>query len=417
MQKLFLIALFVIAISTILFGQVSWKKSSGIDNLGINTFFKVNNLCYAGTVDSGIYISFDNGISFKTLNDGIIETGPLKTVNSFTQNNNLLYAAFGHALGGSIYSSENDGTTWIPTNFPTGATDIIAIDSVICASTGSGNYLFGRSTDWGENWEITPYPFNKYRYNFKISNDSIYATSNSEGLLFSNNLGVSWQTIGFDGEFCSDYLIHSGVIVLANTNGIFLSSNNGSNWMAANTDGLLNDASKISKFTSANDTIFAASNNAVYYSVLFGNELSNWTKISLNGLPNFDSDNVISNIHYSNGVLLIGTIDLSVSGTSSPKKGKGVWCYSSPDVSDIEQESIDRGILISPNPAGDIIYINSYSDAISSIEINSIDGRFLQKSALQSNKIQIDIAHFKPGIYIVSVKNGKGFVIKKLIKQ
>lgn len=411
--------LLILISCTILNGQVSWHKSTGCDNIGTKVFSHYNNYYFAGTYNNGVFVSTNNGVSWNAANNGITVTSNLKTVNRFSQSGNKLFIATGHALGGDIYSSVNNGSTWTSTNFITGATDIVALDSVVCASTGSGTFIYSRSTDWGNSWKQTLFYTNfersNYLSNYKKSGGTLYARSVLTGLVSSADHGTTWQSIGFTGIYFYDYFIRSEIIGIASVKGLYLSSSNGTNWLLGNNNGLLNDSINIRKFALANDTVFASSDTAVYFSILSGTSLSNWTRLNKSGLPTINKNHFISDIQYTNGVLLLGTYTFYPE-LLPPGENMGIWYYKNSTISASEQISVPD-IKIYPIPAKDKIFIELSSFNYTSVEIIDVQGRLLQSIVLQYPKTQIDIANLRGGLYILRLKNGKGTTLKKIIKQ
>ena len=419
MKEIIFVICGLILTCPILPGQGSWQKSAGINKLSTNTFIDLSGRCFAGTADSGVYISDDQGISWTEANNGIPFTGPLRSATSFSASNTVLYAAFGHALGGGIYATFDEGASWTGTTFPTGATDIIADDSVISASTGSANFIYARSADHGATWDITTSLFSEYRFNYKKSAGIWYATSLSQGLVFSPDTGITWQSLGFAGTFCFDYFFLDAMTVVSTPDGIYQSDDNGVVWTPANTSGLMADASRIRCFATSGNTVYAASDTAVYSSVLNGSGLTPWQKLPLAGLPALDPVHIIGPIHCTGTVLVLGTCDLSAAGTASQEKGMGIWYYQESTTFFPRVEGQENTIHIYPNPATDRITIVLPRTGIR-LELYDIFGKLRNCYMISPHKdfTGLDISSWPKGIYIVKAELPDGSIsVARFVKQ
>lgn len=84
-------------------------------------------------------------------------------------------------------------------------------------------------------------------------------------------------------------------------------------------------------------------------------------------------------------------------------------------VADIQQDKIDKELIISPNPAVEYINISALAEDISSVRIYSLNGRLIMEN---QNNNRINIQQLINGIYIVQVTTKNGFVTtKKLAVQ
>jgi hypothetical protein len=80
-----------------------------------------------------------------------------------------------------------------------------------------------------------------------------------------------------------------------------------------------------------------------------------------------------------------------------------------------EPSKDNHSINIFPNPATDNITI--VTPQKSEIEISNIQGRIIKNITSKGNKTSVDILEFPNGIYVVKVKNEKGAVVEKFIKE
>ncbi|MDD2345087.1 MAG: T9SS type A sorting domain-containing protein [Bacteroidales bacterium] len=82
-----------------------------------------------------------------------------------------------------------------------------------------------------------------------------------------------------------------------------------------------------------------------------------------------------------------------------------------------EIEVVDKKVVISPNPAVDVVHIYSESK-IQKIEIIHLDSKFCQTFMIQnSNYETIDVKYFPKGIYLFKIQTLNGQIVKKIIVQ
>ena len=81
----------------------------------------------------------------------------------------------------------------------------------------------------------------------------------------------------------------------------------------------------------------------------------------------------------------------------------------------IEQTDISiPNICVYPNPANDLIYINS-EQQIDYIEIYNYMGQFLSKHIMNTTKGSIDISHYQNGNYFFKSYSDKGVIVSKIV--
>ncbi|MBK9639120.1 MAG: T9SS type A sorting domain-containing protein [Bacteroidetes bacterium] len=79
----------------------------------------------------------------------------------------------------------------------------------------------------------------------------------------------------------------------------------------------------------------------------------------------------------------------------------------------VAENSTVEDLSIFPNPASDVVYINSKHQILESCLIYSADGRALR--SIDTNVFSI--SDLPQGIYVVAIKTKQSFVFKKLVKQ
>ncbi len=302
----------VILLPSLSYAQDFWEQTNGpyggaVNSLAINSTGHI----FAGTSDSGVYRSTDNGDNWTPtgLTNGVVwslainssghifagtDSGVYRSTNNgdnwaqintgltCTLVHSLAINSSGHIFAGTawngvwdgVYRSTDNGDNWTLT----GLTDI----NVFCLAINSSGYIFAgtigvyRSTDNGDNWTPTG-----------LTNGVVWSLAiNSSGHIFaaifpvqgtgpaypliqrSTNNGDNW-TFSFeygDGIPITDIAINYNQDVFAGTDsGVFRSTDNGDNWTPINTG--LTNTSVICLALNSNGYIFAGTDsNGVYRS-------------------------------------------------------------------------------------------------------------------------------------------------------
>ena len=82
----------------------------------------------------------------------------------------------------------------------------------------------------------------------------------------------------------------------------------------------------------------------------------------------------------------------------------------------VSVELLEENVEIYPNPAKDVLNINS-AFAIKEVEIYDALNRLIEKRKANEKNIQINLANYKAGSYIVKINTAKGSVKKKMIVE
>ena len=191
-NRIFLFALFSFSIS-IAFAQ--WKQTS-LSSGAINCFAVSGNNIFAGTHSNGVYLSSNNGSSWKSVDSGL--TGYALDVNALAICGNKIFAGNGcSACWGGLYMSSNGGISWTLAAFGSMIINALATkgDTIFVGTYGDGVYV---STDTGHTW-----------------------SSKSTGLPYA---GLSVFSL----------LIKENYIFAGTAYGVYVSSINGGNWVAIN---------------------------------------------------------------------------------------------------------------------------------------------------------------------------------------
>ena len=81
------------------------------------------------------------------------------------------------------------------------------------------------------------------------------------------------------------------------------------------------------------------------------------------------------------------------------------------------ESDIENIISIYPNPCNEKLVIESYEYQNTLVEIFNIQGQLVQSVLLQSFQTILPISQLAKGVYLVQVKNKKGVMVKKIVKN
>ena len=265
MKKIFIFILLLVGHSI----KAQWQPTNGPCNAVITSFEKIGNKIFAGTDNSSIFFSENNGISWLPANNSLFANST--SVNCFLKQGSTLYAGI--------------------------------------------NSLIAQSTDLGNNWTYLepgfPNPsFHNGALSLYLHGNSIWAGSQSAGMVFSQdhfntftskNTGIPSMAIPVPPYIWYQPIktiipYKNELIIGIYGNGIYASSDSGDNWSSRNT-GLTN--LYVNGITQNASGLFAATNNGVYYSTDSGHI---WLYAN-NGL----NDTLIKNIACSGNTLFAGT--------------------------------------------------------------------------------------------------------------
>jgi BNR/Asp-box repeat. len=239
--------------------------------LNINCFAVNNTTLFAG-IDTGIYTTINNGISWEAANTGL----PKNRVHSLVITNKNIFAG---TIGAGVYLSTNNGANWSAVNngIPSTSTiySMVAIDTNVFASATGGIY---RTTNNGLSWVLVN---NMSSYGFTLAADdsNIFAGA-YQSIYVSSNNGANWTSINNSGFPTNAGIfaiaVGDGKLFASTDSGVYISINNGNTWNKANT-GL--SGNWVVKFTISDTIIFAGTNNYGVYMSSINN--INWLHVNL----------------------------------------------------------------------------------------------------------------------------------------
>jgi photosystem II stability/assembly factor-like uncharacterized protein len=169
-----------------------------------------NKRWFLGTVSGGVWLTEDEGVTWKNLTDNAIPNLSTSTIVISPQDKNTLYVGTGEpfgnlgAVGGAgLFKTINGGTTW--TSLSNSAT-FGDVGRIIINPTNKNNVVVAatkgifRTTDGGLTWTQTYISPNSSNWvqdlDFEPSNFNIqYGSVGNFGLVKSIDGGVTWSTI------------------------------------------------------------------------------------------------------------------------------------------------------------------------------------------------------------------------------
>ncbi len=262
-----------------------WAQVSGIEGGTISALLLKGNTVFAGTVNGGLYRSFDLGVNWFPANAGLAG----QNLRALVEHRGQLYAG----TDDGIYRSNNDGQTWQSVS--------VGLDQF------AGRYV-----------PVTA---------LLSTGDSLFTSTLGGGVYRFNDVSPQWtpanQGITFSGIRC---LLQVGGTLYAGTGdgdlpgagaGIFRSVDNGASWRQIGNS--LGTRQITALLADASGKVYAATNEGCFVSADGG---ASWNGFNT-GLPTvFGGRTVeIASLMLDNGVLLAGTYGISVTA------GQGVFRY------------------------------------------------------------------------------------------
>ncbi|MDP4117261.1 MAG: T9SS type A sorting domain-containing protein [Bacteroidota bacterium] len=243
-----------------------WVKVSGPYCDSIRSFTANGTNLFAGTNLYGVYISTNNGTSWKAVNTGLTN----KDIHTLTASGTNIFAG----TNNGVYLSTNNGTSWSQIGLTNKSVQSLAISgtNIFAGTYGDLVYL---STDNGTSWTKMGTMSDDFIMSLAISGTNIFAGTIYGGVFLSTNNGTNWTAVntGMAARFIM-CLVTSGTNLYAGTwlRGLFLSTNNGSSW---NQIGLYH--SPVRSLVIYGTNFFAGTDAGIYLST---NNGTGWTAVN-----------------------------------------------------------------------------------------------------------------------------------------
>ncbi len=356
-----------------------------------------NESLFAGTSGNGVFLSSDDGVNWNAVNSGI-ENSYIKTVNVI---NSDVYVG----TNWGSYKTNNNGANWLEvykdfSNFNKfNINSIVVSGSNIFAGT-AGNGIF-MSSDNGANWTAKNNGLtNNYITCLNNSNLGLLAGTSGGGIFLSTNSGANWVEFnaGLTYKNISTIAVKGDSVFAGSAAGVFQYNPKTFSWTPKNT-GLYK---AVTTLIFNNSLLLAGTKRGVYLSKDYG---TNWTEMS-DGLIN---KQILSLQNFGSNIF---------AGT----EGAGIWKISVNQLTDVPIYENVSNVKLFPNPANNIVQIESgnLSNNNSELTIYDIRGNLVKLINIDSNfgkNTQFNVDDLNNGIYIVELKSAKNITFEKLIIQ
>ncbi|MBM2814937.1 MAG: BNR/Asp-box repeat protein [Ignavibacteria bacterium] len=222
--------------------------------------------------ERSLYISTNNGISWQKKGLGLIGDA-----TEFCSIDNIIFAGCRQGYTSCVFSSSDHGDKWkLLSCFSAFTQTALSFKGDIYFGSGLG---INKSTNMGVNWNNVSVMNISSILNY---NSLIFAGTNGNGLLKSNDGGKNWINLNtksstFYSDFISGIANSSNIIFISTFDkGIFKSTDGGINFLDANS-GL--NFKKINDISVSQGAVFANSDSGIFFSIDNGNS---WNKYNSN---------------------------------------------------------------------------------------------------------------------------------------
>jgi photosystem II stability/assembly factor-like uncharacterized protein len=261
--------------------HAQWQQVNGPSGVSVRALAVSGANLFAGTQDSGIFISTDNGTNWTWINTGL----PKYTyVFSFAVSGAYLFAG----TSDGVYLSTNNGTSWTPVNSGLTNTNVNALAVSTLSDESGTNLIAGTyegpiflSTNNGASWSPTNIRYADVRC-LTVDGNNLFAGAYNGGFYLSTDNGTSWAGLNsepYTRNMSSIAFLGSNIFAGTYDHGIFLSTNNGTSWVEIDS-GLT--TSDVWTLYISGTNIFAGTHNSGVF--LSSNNGSTWRQVN-SGLP------------------------------------------------------------------------------------------------------------------------------------
>jgi hypothetical protein len=204
-----------------------WVQTSGPGGGQISALGTDGTNYYASIYGHGIFISSDNGVSWKAINTGLSRLNVLAIAVKRT-------TAFAGTDSSGVFLSTNSGNNWVSRN--NGLSDfcinvLTVKDTAIFIGTNHGVFI---STDTCNTWVADTVGLSDKKVTaFMVKDSLFFAGTYANGIYRSTKNDNHWNPIGLnDNGTIITSLITNGTDIFAGTNGgVYKSIDNGNNWL------------------------------------------------------------------------------------------------------------------------------------------------------------------------------------------
>ena len=432
-------------------GNTWTNADSGMTYPVINSYADGGNFILAAGWE--IYRSYNHGVSWQT----VFSTG--YAVNALVIAGTKIFAG---TSGGGIFLSEDEGATWRSVNNGLDNFDILSMvlkGNKLFAGTDAGIF---RSVDYGVTWVPARKDIDGFYISALAANSNyIFATGNStlSAIFKSSDDGNTWiqTTDFFPGFLYAGSLAVSGNIVISGMfdimNEILYSNDNASTWSVNKTGlpGGYQVASVFIKDSIVYAGILKENSNFMLDGGLWKRQLSDFTAFTLGNdtivMQETAGDQKSLSITSETPWLLDATLPAWLTTDKNSGTGSDVLSFITTQANpgqqprytsvDVVSEGISRHcvivqkqkingiedltnarLTIYPSPAHDFIMISVPGNSRKSlIKIINEQGEEIREIQLTATNNRIDISSLPAGIYFVRLINGSKLETGKFVKE
>ncbi len=364
----------------------------------ITSFSVIGANLFAGTLGNGIFLSSDNGATWRPVNTGLTD----EYVISLIANGTELFAG---TSGGGIFLSKDYGENWTPINAGLSSTYIITLcaqENNLFAATNSGGVFLSR--DSGTSWTSANAGLSTMNIvTLCAQGTNLFAGTKNDGVFLYRGGGTSWTPI--NTGLTSNYItamctMGSDLFIGTYTGEVFLSKDSGSNWIQVSTG---TGSGCITKLCTKGSNLFAGTDSGGVY--LSRDQGIIWTSVNY-GLTNIN----IKTIEVNGTKVFVGT-------------DHGIWQRSLTDIVSIEkypnllsnQFFFFQSYPNPFNPSTTLIF-NTGQIGQGNISIYSITGsQIISKKVIGNEKFIWNASGQPSGIYLCKLSVGDKVVTQRLI--
>ncbi len=378
--------------------SLQWVNVIGPPVGAVNCFAVDSTKIYAGTADSGIYVSTNDGISWSMIGGSLDVPS---TTALWANSENLIAGTFTDGL----YRSNNLGESWEHISAGDSDYDWTLFDdsgTIFAGTLDSGIY---RRSDMGESWQQVNNGITFFSIRaFTAIGGVLLAGAHGGGIFRSTDNGDSWtpSSTGLPEGFIHA-LTASGTTAFAGTHydAVYRSTDSGVTWVSAGS-GIVNPY--VTALAVSGNSVFVSTSDGIYQSTNMGDI---WVK-QVVGIP--DTTTVLS-------LAVNGTT--IVAGTSS--SGLFQTTLASDDVS-IQPASARISFSVVPNPVSSNSIIHYTLDHSGEVAISIFDpvGREVMEPIsgewqdVGQHEITIDAQSLVAGIYECRLNAGDAVMTSKI---
>jgi photosystem II stability/assembly factor-like uncharacterized protein len=200
------------------------RYPNGMFRLPVANIVYINGKLFAGLDGEGLFLSSDNGISWK-VSDAKFHY--FRIFRMIGDSENLFLSS-----DGQVFLSRDTGATWTPFNIePINRCIISAVDHSNLYACSSNGIFF--SSDFGRNWIVSNKGLSKtYISKLTVKGNTLFAATGS-GLFKSIDNGKNWDFISQNilNFEITDIAVNEKYLVVGSIRGIYLSSDYGDTWI------------------------------------------------------------------------------------------------------------------------------------------------------------------------------------------